>query len=641
MKSILKYLLVTSLFGIMLSGCNYLDIVPDEKETAEDAFEDLNAAKRYLYSCYSYLPKPSNATGALDLLTGDEVVTAFEHETFASFPKGNYTASTPVISYWNTLFQGLRQCYMLQNNLEHVPGMSDSQRADYAAQVKFLIAYYHLLLVRCYGPVILIKEEPSINTPASDYLGRTPLDECVEWICNLFDEAAAVLPVERTQIQDYGLATSTAAKSLKAYLLLYAASPLFNGNSEFYSDLKNPDGTLLMPLTYDADKWVKAKEAYKEAIELCEKNGYKLYETTDLNEGNSEPSDPTQHCLRYVIMDKGNKEIVWADCRSFGYYGIQNKSLPYVSAAAWNGIAPTLAMVKRFYTENGLPIDVDPATKSDNLFQIVTVDAEHAGQAEEGNKTLRINLDREPRYYAWVAFQGGYYEVLSASSNGAYDKDASYQKYSGNGAGKLVCDFVLNGNCARGTYDAATHSTNLRTNNYSPSGFLNKKAVNPGFSVSTSLQGCLDHPWPIVRMAELYLGYAEACVECNDLATAKIYLNKVRKRAGIPTVEESWEHIAGIQLTQDRLRDIVRQERMIEFYLENQNFWDMRRWLLAKQYFGVKAQGMNIEATTLEEFAQPTEVIFERKFTSPANYLMPIPLSDIQKNDKLVQNPGY
>ena len=80
---------------------------------------------------------------------------------------------------------------------------------------------------------------------------------------------------------------------------------------------------------------------------------------------------------------------------------------------------------------------------------------------------------------------------------------------------------------------------------------------------------------------------------------------------------------------------------MIELYLENQNFWDMRRWLLAEDYFNVKAQGMNINASTLQEFATLTEVDFERKFTSPTNYLLPIPNSDLNTNENLVNNPGY
>ena len=70
---------------------------------------------------------------------------------------------------------------------------------------------------------------------------------------------------------------------------------------------------------------------------------------------------------------------------------------------------------------------------------------------------------------------------------------------------------------------------------------------------------------------------------------------------------------------------------MIELYLENQNFWDMRRWLLAEEYFGVKAKGMNIKASTIDDFAKLTEISFERKFKSPTQYLLPIPSTDINR----------
>lgn len=632
MKTLFKILFLT-LLSTGLVSCNFLDIVPDEKEKGEDAFEDVRAAERYLYSCYSYLPQPRNGPTSLDFMTGDEVITAFEHETFASFPKGNYTASSPVISYWNTLFQGLKQCYIFLNNVESVPNLPANTLTDYKAQATFLIGYFHFLLTRCYGPVIIIDEEPSIITPASDYKGRTDYDTCVDFVCRKLDEAAKDLPAKRPVLY-YGLATSVTAKAIKAKMLLMAASPLFNGNSEFYADFKNLDGSPLMPLQYDPQKWEKAKEAYKEAIDLAEANGYKLYMKSDFSHGNKEPLDPIQHRLRYNVMDPGNEEIIWADARDEGYYGLQNKSTPYSSSSAWNGVAPTLAMVQRFYTRDGLPMDADPAFEGKDLYEIVTVDDAHAKEAAPGEQTLRINLDREPRFYAWIAFQGGYYEILSAASNGAYSEDPSYNAHSGEERGKLVCNFVLGGNCSR-DYGG------LRTNNYAPSGFLNKKGIDPGFAVQKDLKAPIDYPWPIIRLAELYLGYAECCVETGDLPGAKTYLNKVRERAGIPTVEQSWETIAGKTLNQSLMREIVRRERQIEFYLENQNFWDLRRWKIADKYFDVKAKGMNINARDINSFASVTEIGFERKFESPTQYLMPIPLGDINKNLKLVQNPGY
>lgn len=627
MKTI-KYLSLAAVLLFALFSCDYLDVVPDEKPAESDAFEDSNAAERYLYSCYSYLPAPRAETKSLDLMTGDEVVTAFEHETFASFPKGNYSASKTVISYWDTLFQGLKQCYILINNIDGVPNMAASIKEDYKAQANFLIAYYHFLLIRCYGPVILIKEEPALNTPVTDYLPRSPFEECVEFVCQKFDEAAAVLPDSRAQ-SHYGLATRPAALALKAKLLLYAASPLFNGNSEYYSNFKDKNGTLLMPVTYDATKWTKAKEAFEAAITVAEVAGYGLLTTISSSFENSMPADETQKLLRINIIDAGNKEILWADSRNEGYYGLQNKSLPYTAAAGWNGVAPTWTMLNRFYTKNGLPYDEDPEFKDIDKLELTTITSAYEDVAKPGGRTLKFNLNREPRFYAWVTFQNGYYEVKSNATNGAYTSDPTYEP-----AGRLTCDFVVGGNCSRGT-----NATSLRTNDYSPTGYLNKKGVHPGNEVKTSIQQPRHYPWPIIRVAELYLGYAEACVETNDLTTARNYLNKVRTRAGIPTVEVSWAGVA--ELNQNKLRDIVRQERQIEFYLENQNFWDMRRWLLAGTAFNKKHQGMTIEATSVEAFANLQEVVFERKFNTPSHYLLPIPAGDVNKNENLVQNPGY
>lgn len=633
MKTIYKLIFYISVI-IIYSSCDYLDVVPDEITTEKDAFADQYAARDFLYSCYGYLPQSNSAAGSLDLLTGDEVITAFEHETFAAFPKGNFTASNPVISYWDTFFQGLRQCYMLMDNIDKVPGLADNLKADYKGQLKFLIAYYHYQLARCYGPIILVKSTPSITTPIADYSARTPYDECVAWICNLLDEAAKELPAIRTNKSQYGLATSVAAKAVKAKMLLYAASPLFNGNAAFYNDFKDKNGNLLMPVTYDPNKWVKARDAIKEAIVLAEANGYALYTKTNYKDGeddaNKYPKVGAERCLRTELIDwqARNPEVLLAESRTEGTYGIQNKSLPFVEdGQGWNGVAPTWAMLNRFYTKNGLPWDEDPEYKAKNKLSIVTVDETRGDQAQVGAKTMTFNLDREPRFYAWVAFQGGYYEVLNNATNPAYTMAED---------GRVVCDFLLGGNCSRGTASVQ------RPGNYSPSGYLNKKGIDPNTVVGKSGTALNVYPWPVIRLTDLYLAYAEACFEVGtstDLANGKTYLNKIRERAGIPKVETSWSGIA--DLDQNKLRQIVRQERMIELYLENQNFWDMRRWLLAKKSFGVQAQGMNIAASTIEDFAKLTTIQFERKFEDKTQYLLPIPSSDVNKNPKLVNNPGY
>lgn len=627
--------------GAAASCADFLDVVPDERTKASDAYADANKGRNFLYSCYAYLPNPANTPGGLDMLTGDEVVTAFEHETFSRFPKGTFSPSDPVISYWNSLFRGIRQCYDFLGIIDRLPDTSDEDKGYYKAEAKFLIAYYHYQLLRCYGPILLIKELPSITVREADFPKRMPLDECVTWIAQMYDEAAAGLPTKWSEQDRFGRATSTAAKALKAKLLVYAASPLFNGGYELYRNFQDKDGVLLMPSTPDPKKWEVAKAELKKAITAAETAGYSLYMRTDYKvDRNAYPSkdfrDGAVRRMRSFMHDYDveNPEVIFADTRGPGYYDIQLKSVPRAKEK-WNqgatGISLTWAMLNRFYTKNGLPWDEDPEfaahTSTESKLELVTVDEAHKDEAIKGRKTMRFNLDREPRFYSWVSFQNGYFEVIE-------EEDDTYPVSEGfmvaGQKGRVLLNFLKDGNQGRKN----------RTNNYSPGGYLNKKACPPDMGMKRGGVQNRSHPWPVIRLADLFLLYAEACVETGDLAEAKVYLDKVRVRAGIPTVDEAWSKVPGVNLDQNKMRQIVRQERQIEMYLENQNFWDMRRWLLARDAYNKKPQGMDISANTLEDFAKLTTIDFERRF-DPHHYLLPIPLSEIQKSTKLVQNPGY
>lgn len=641
MKKLLYLFLM--LASVSLTACNnYLDIVPDERATEQDAFKDIEAAERFLYSCYSYMPNPNNATSSLDFMTGDEVYTAFEHETFANFPKGNFTSVSPVISYWNNLYGGIRQCYLLMANIDQVPGMDADSKKDYVAQAKFLIGYYHMLLFRCYGPTIVVRELPDVNVDPSSYLPRSTMKETVDFITQILDEAATDLPTKRSSYQ-VGLGTSTAAKALKAYTLLYYASPLFNGNADLASKLINKDGTKLMDDSADPARWAAAKTAYKDAVTTAEAAGFALFDTEEKEITNKYPTAQSLRILRANLVTpvKYNKEEIWTKDFDEGLYGLQKKNMPYVSGQCWNGVAPTLAMLNRFYTKNGLPYDVDPETKNLNRFSVVTFDNANANITfannqteligEVGKKTSQMNLNREPRYYAWIAFQGGFFEVTRTEDKN--QQPDTYKNANMDSEGKrMICNFLPGSN---------TGYAQDRGRNITKTGFLNKKGVNPDNVVAKNGIDVKKYPWPLIRLAELYLGYAEACVESGDLQEAKTYLNKVRTRAGIPTVDESWA-IAGVtNLSQAQLREIVRQERQIELYLENHNFWDMRRWKLADKYFNVKPHGMDYKATSIEAFSRDTEIEDAVRSFTNAHWLLPIPSTDAFANQNVVQNPGY
>lgn len=468
MKNLYKILLVMLLCPCLVA-CDFLDIVPDERPTENDAMEDYEAARRYLYSCYSFLPNPKAYQSNLEWATADEVISTLDDFTFSVFKRGVYTPSNTVISHWSAYYNGIRQCYLFLQNMDRVPNWpSEKLRLDYESQVKFLIAYYHYLLCKEYGPIILVPEMADLSTSVDAFAARSSYDECVEFICSRLDESTNNLPAVRSGVE-YGLATSTAAYALIAKMRLSAASPLFNGNSEYYADLKNKDGKFLMPLEYDANKWIVAKEAFEKAITFATSNGYDLYRNTGYDIGNKEPLDPTQHCLRNLIVEPGNSEIIMADCRGEGMWDIQNASLPNIEPAAYGSHGPTLTMIDRFYTKNGLPIEDDPSFNMAEKMKIVSIDEAHGDIGEVGQLTMKQNLDREHRFYAWIAFQGGFYE-LKGDASCRYSQDASYQKYSNGEKSKFVCDFLIGGNCSRGkTIDAA------RSTNYSWTCYLNKK----------------------------------------------------------------------------------------------------------------------------------------------------------------------
>ena len=359
MKKIYNILLSFVFAGCLLGSCDYLDIVPNETANEEDAFASEQAALNYLYSCYSFMPAYQNSHTFIGY-AGDEIVSCFNGEPIKLYFQGGYTSGNigNVDATYSNMYKGIRQCYLLKKNIASVPGLSDDKINDFANQADFLIAYYHSVLMQHYGPIILVKELPDMNTPYDKMAARSPYDECVDWVSEQFRIVSEKLPTERMG-SSYGLATSVAAKALRARLLLYAASPLFNGNSEYYSDFANNDGTLLMSQTYSKEKYKVAADAALEAINFAEDHGYRLYYVGDDAIGTATypyPKDPIQRQLRLTYLDKnGTKEVLWANTRLEEMYSIQNKSIPYLSFGG--GYGPSLTMVERFYTENGLPID--------------------------------------------------------------------------------------------------------------------------------------------------------------------------------------------------------------------------------------------------------------------------------------------
>ena len=113
-----------------LSGCNYLDIVPDDTPLLEDAFKNEQTAEGFMYSCYAQIPDYTNFRSNIAWLTTPEVVYSYHwiDAWFASIglQQGKYSASNPVVDVWRPSYRGIRQCYTFLDNMEGVPGVNIS-----------------------------------------------------------------------------------------------------------------------------------------------------------------------------------------------------------------------------------------------------------------------------------------------------------------------------------------------------------------------------------------------------------------------------------------------------------------------------------------------------------------------------------
>lgn len=604
----------TFLFGSL--SCSYLDIVPDDTATLDDAFKNENTAEAFVYSCYGYIPNYMNyRSGNYSWMVSNEFACSY-HWGVQYFPnlklqQGLYSSTDPVIDIWRNTYQGIRQCYTFLNHIDNVVPITlpqdqfDEKKRVWKAEVKFLIAFYHYLLLQNYGPVCLVNDEISLTGSGDDfYLKRSPYDTCVEQIATWFDEAIQDLPTTVSSA-DYGRATKIAAQALKSRMYLFAASPLFNGNSEFYADFKNKDGEQLISQSYDKEKWKRAMDETKKAIDMAEGAGFALYHYK--SERPLSSFDQAVANTRYTMLDRWNKELLWGysgtkePAGNGNYYqtsviqnGFRDGATP-----PFGGIGPTLTAVEMFYSKNGIPAEQDPTFDWVNRFKIA-----------DGDSTIQLHRNREPRFYACIGFDRGQYEINE-------DTVTLYMKFGEkNGCKDLNTDHLY-------------------------TGYAVKKGVHPVDKVTNTTFSIESYPFPIIRLAELYLNYAEACAEYTGSLdnNALEYINAVRKKAGIPDFQTAFGNLTG-----DRLVEAIHREQMIEFIFEGHWLYDLKRWKKAEEFFTPDVDGMRglySVGTTVEEFYQDYRLIGRPFVFKRKQYLHPINNVDITVNYNLVQNPGW
>jgi hypothetical protein len=151
-------------------------------------------------------------------------------------------------------------------------------------------------------------------------------------------------------------------------------------------------------------------------------------------------------------------------------------------------------------------------------------------------------------------------------------------------------------------------------------------------------------PFPIMRLANLYLMYAEALNEFSGPSDeVYTYIDRIRARAGLEGVRESWAKYSSRPdrpNTQDGLREIIRRERTVELALEGKRFWDLRRWKQIDE-FNNQPMGWSILGETAEDFYRVITVAHTPVKFGIKDYFWPIKETALSVNRNLIQNYGW
>lgn len=622
-----------------VSSCSYLDVVPPEQASLKDATKDHDATLSFLYSCYAGITMPMLYSG-VEAASDEWVLPPLWNEGMHKILYGLDLPGNIVEWRWGHYYRYIGQCLLFLRELENAKGVTEEDKQMWIAEANFMMAYYHMQILTQYGPCPITDSYIAMDTPVNKYNGRFHFDYVAKWIADKLDKSAEALPATRTGA-DWGRATSVMAKSLKARLLVYAASPLWNGKFP-YPDWKNTNfetpgyGKELVARNYDQKKWEDAKVACEDAISAAQQAGHQLYDDLELyarqslelpfvpGKDQKKPSD-VEFLKRVMLMrnvvttrtGEGNKEIIWGSSNqgnmvagSIPHYVLtQNNGSRW---GRWSGVSPLLSTtIRYFYTESGhRPEQAPNYTKPADWFKRAGI----PGQGRED--IINLNVGREPRFYAWFAFDGGDYGLRL--NNGA----------------PLLME-ARNGQ-AQG-YNPERYN---RDNNVT--GYYSQKFLVPALKIDKNGQesgtGVEAKPRPLIRMAELYLNLAECAAALGDQQTFLANINKVRTRAGVPALD------AAATPDKDAMTSWVRNERFIELWGEGHRYYDVRRWMLAPETMSAgKRTGLNaygIVNPTFEQFNK--EVKVDQSFVwNNRMYLLPIFHNEVYKNPQLVQAPGY
>lgn len=370
--------MLVSQYGCQKSS-NFLDKKVSASLDEKSVFSDSARTMDFLSGIYDALITWHGQQYTSD--EPDRTMTAVTDESNGRYPSGGMMENQIISgSYggaftgwytgsWSRLYAHIRAANIFLKDVDMSP-LSASLKQRTQAEARFLRAYYYSLLMEGWGGVPIIKDTIYDLGSLAEAV-RSSYADCVDYVISELDEIASLLPKTYSGL-DYGRITRGACLALKARILLFAASPLYNGGSTGTDEsLKALTGYS----TADPNRWQKALDAAQAVVNL---GVYSLEEDNATQSG---------YGFYQVFLQRVNTEYILAFMMGPNQY-LEQYNLPPSRGywASYNRF-PTQEMVNAFPMNNGLPI-TDPAS---------------------GYDPAHPYDNREPRFYYSIIYNGALY----------------------------------------------------------------------------------------------------------------------------------------------------------------------------------------------------------------------------------------
>ena len=607
MKYIVKVLAAVSLFA--MTSCSYFLEKPETTGTVDlDAvYSSTKNAHMALMSCYNHI---LHHGWPGDMGIGHCTLGAISGEVGRGYSwHGSYNITLEGLTvngtdgsdagadHYGNNWRYIRECFIVKENIDRVPDMDDATKAIYKAEVTALIAYRYMGMFYRYGGVPIVRKsfEPSDDLTA----GRASLQDMVDYIVSLCDEAYGVLP-EKWDAANTGRMTKGAARAIKARTLMFAARPLFNSDTPY---LDNGTGNDLICFgKYDKERWNDAIKANLAVLEWAKANGVVLINTGGAGDGAPNPNAFEDYAT--ATSTPSNSEIILA------YKDNANNGQPLFN----------FINTSPYWTNNRY--DTDCSGVLTNFIE---------------------------NYYAADGKEMEWPEVGDSSPKSGADYRANIAKIEP----RALADIKWGG------FDSANNpgDTKWKNEGWGRGGYAAEKGKSSVFPNAIDTEkGCGERTkfyykagsrvWfepPLFRLAETYLYLAEAYNEYGNSTEALKYLNKVHNRAGLPSITEE---------NQTELRKLIQREDAIEFFQENHRYFAVKHWKhedIDKGICGGEMRMLQFNIVDSDDAVWPYaadnvetywDAVAYNSFWSPAMFLEPFPQTEINKGT-ISQNPGY